>query len=157
MAGKEIVSLVGFSAGGEDFCIDILKVQEIIRMVDITRLPNTPEYVEGVINLRGHVIPVIDFRKRCKLQAKTEWAPEHRRIVVAAIGARTAGLIVDKVSQVVKLELQGITPTPEVAMGLNGDFISGIGKDCSGRLLILLNLEKLITQDELVDLEQAAA
>ncbi len=155
MAGNEFLHMVGFSVGDEQFCIDILKVQEIIRMVDITKIPNAPEYVEGIINLRGKVIPVIDFRKRCNLGAETEWDKQHTRIVVAAIGERTVGLVVDKVSQVLKLEQANIASTPDVVKGFNSDFISGVGKN-GDKLLILLDLEKLITQGELDDIEEAA-
>jgi purine-binding chemotaxis protein CheW len=141
--------------GDEQFCIDILKVQEIIRMVDITKIPNAPEYVEGIINLRGKVIPILDFRKRCKLNVGTEGEKQHKRIVVVAIGEKTVGLVVDKVSQVLKLEQVNISPTPDVVKGFNSDFINGVGKD-GDKLLILLDLEKLITQDELEDIEQVA-
>jgi purine-binding chemotaxis protein CheW len=155
MAGNEILHMVGFSVGNEEFCIEILKVQEIIRMVDITKIPNAPGYVEGIINLRGKVIPILDFRKRCNLSDETEWDKQHKRIVVAAIGERTVGLVVDKVSQVLKLEQANIASTPDVVKGFNSDFISGVGKD-GDKLLILLDLEKLITQGELDDIEQAA-
>jgi purine-binding chemotaxis protein CheW len=147
--------MVGFSVGDEEFCIDILKVQEIIRMVDITKIPNAPEYVEGIINLRGRVIPILDFRKRCNLCSELEWDKQHKRIVVAAIGERTVGLVVDKVSQVLKLEQANIASTPDVVKGSNSDFISGVGKD-GDKLLILLDLEKLITKGDLDEIEQAA-
>jgi purine-binding chemotaxis protein CheW len=155
MAGNEILHMVGFSVGNEQFCIDILKVQEIIRMVDITRIPSAPEYVEGVINLRGRVIPILDFKKRCKLFDGTEWDKQHKRIVVTAIGESTVGLVVDKVSQVLKLEQANISATPDVVKGLKTDFISGVGKD-GDNLLILLDLEKIITQGELDEIEQSA-
>lgn len=155
MGGNEILHMVGFSVGDEEFCIDILKVQEIIRLVDITKIPNAPEYVEGIINLRGRIVPILDFRKRCNLSGEAEWDNQHRRIVVAAIGEKTVGLVVDKVSQVLKLEQANIAPTPDVVKGFNSDFISGVGKD-GDKLLILLDLEKFITQEELDEIGQAA-
>jgi len=155
MAGSEILHMVGFSVGDEEFCIDILKVQEIIRMVNITNIPNAPEYVEGIINLRGRIIPILDFRKRCNLCGEAEWDKQHKRIVVAAIGERTVGLVVDNVSQVLKLDQANIASTPDVVKGFNSDFISGVCKD-GDKLLILLDLEKLITEGELDDIEQAA-
>jgi purine-binding chemotaxis protein CheW len=155
MAGNEVLHMVGFSAGDEQFCIDILMVQEIIRMVDITKIPNAPEYVEGIINLRGKIIPILDFKKRCNLVRETECSNQHKRIVVAAIGERTVGLVVDKVSQVLKLEQASISATPDVVKGFNSDFISGVGKD-GEKLLILLDLEKLISQGELDAMGQAA-
>src|SRR6185369_9264828 len=94
-----ILHMVGFAVGNEEFCVDILKVQEIIRMVAITAMPNAPDYVEGVINLRGKVIPVIDFRKRFHIFDGGEADGQSKRIVVVSIGDATIGLVVDKVSQ----------------------------------------------------------
>jgi len=145
MTSNEIVSMVGFAIGDEEFCLDILKVQEIIRLVEITRIPKAPNYVEGVINLRGKVIPIFDFRKRCGIFGGTEWEQQHKRIVVTSVGERTIGLIVDKVSQVRKLVQDEITRTPAAVKGFDSDFISGVGKD-GEKLLIILNLEELITQ-----------
>jgi len=155
MASNEILHMVGFSVGDEEFCIDILKVQEIIRMVDITKIPSAPEYVEGIINLRGKVIPIFDFRKRCSLYGGKEWDHQHKRIVVTSVGESTVGLIVDKVSQVLKLEEASISETPDVVKGFNSDFISGVGRQ-GDKLLILLDLEKLITQGELENMKQVA-
>lgn len=155
MTSNEMLHMVGFSVGDEEFCIDILKVQEIIRLVDITKIPNAPEYVEGVIDLRGKVIPIFDFRKRCNLYGGKEWGIQHKRIVVTSVGERTVGLIVDNVSQVLKLEQGGISATPDVVKGFNADFISGVGRQ-GDKLLILLDLEKLITQDELEYMKQVA-
>jgi purine-binding chemotaxis protein CheW len=155
MTSGEILHMVGFSVGKEEFCVDILKVQEIIRMMEITKIPNAPDFVEGVINLRGKVIPIIDFGKRCNLYAMGEGDENHRRIVVVSIGERTVGLVVDKVSQVIKLEAEQISSTPGVAKGYNSDFISGVGKS-GDKLLILLDLEKLFTRGELDDIDLAA-
>lgn len=124
-------------------------------MVDITKVPNAPEYVAGLINLRGKVIPIIDFRKRCKLYGGTELDNQHKRIVVTSVGEKTVGLIVDKVSQVLKLEKGKIDPTPDVVKGVNSEFISGVGQN-DDTLLILLDLEKLILHDELETIENAA-
>jgi purine-binding chemotaxis protein CheW len=155
MSASDIFHMVGFSVGSEEFCIDILKVQEIIRMLEITKIPNAPDHVEGVISLRGRVIPIIDFRKRCSLYDEVECANDQKRIIVATIGARTIGLVVDKVSQVLKLEQDQVSTTPDVVKGFNSDFISGVGK-CDDKLLILLDLEKMFTQGELAGIDQAA-
>jgi purine-binding chemotaxis protein CheW len=139
MANNEILHMVGFSVGDLQFCIDILKVQEIIRMVEITKMPNTLEYVEEIINLRGRVIPIIDFRKRCNPGGDSEWDPHLKRIVVAAIVERTIGLVVDKVSQVLNLEQADITPSPDVIKGLGGRKASAFRMEsiAQGRSLIL--------------------
>jgi len=155
MANGETLHMVGFSVGNEEFCVDILKVQEIIRMMEITKIPNAPDFVEGVINLRGRVIPIIDFGKRCNLYGTGDVDENHRRIVVVGIGEKIIGLVVDKVSQVIKLEQEQISSTPGVAKGYNSEFISGVGKS-GDKLLILLDLEKLFMQGELDDIDIAA-
>ncbi len=153
--GGEVLQLVGFTVDNEEFGVEILKVQEIIRMVDITRVPNAPEFVEGVINLRGKVIPVIDFRKRFHLYGVVEDNRKAQRIVVVALAGITIGLVVDRVSQVIKLGLDQIAETPGSVKGYDSESISGIGK-LGERLLILLDLEKLFGQGELEGLAQAA-
>jgi purine-binding chemotaxis protein CheW len=155
MASGNILHMVGFSIGKEEFCIDILKVQEIIRMMEITRIPNAPDFIEGVINLRGKVIPIIDFGKRCNLSGGNEVDENHRRIVVVAIGEKTVGLVVDRVSQVIKLEEEQISSPPDVVKSCNSEFISGVGK-CGDKLLILLDLERLFAQGDLDRIDTAA-
>lgn len=136
---------VGFTVGKEEFCVDILKVQEIIRMVPITSMPNAPEFVEGVINLRGKIIPVIDFRKRFHIYDSLEGDEESRRIIVVSFGAVNVGIIVDKVSQVLKISEDQISPTPDVVRGYDSDYIRGVAR-VGDRLIILLELEQLFSQ-----------
>lgn len=136
---------VGFTVGKEEFCIDILKVQEIIRMVPITSMPNAPEFVEGVINLRGKIIPVIDFRKRFHIYESLEGDEESRRIIVVSFGTVNVGIIVDKVSQVLKVSEDQISPTPDVVRGYDSDYIRGVAR-VGDRLIILLELEQLFSQ-----------
>ena len=152
---SDVLHMVGFSVGNEEFCVDILKVQEIIRMVAITAMPNAPDYVEGVINLRGKVIPVIDFRKRFHIFDGTEADSQSKRIVVVSIGNATIGLVVDKVSQVLKITADQISPTPTVAKGYDADSIIGVGR-IGEKLLIILDLDKLFSEGELSDMSAAA-
>ena len=154
-AASSTLHMVGFSVGSEEFCVDILKVQEIIRMVAITAMPNAPDYVEGVINLRGKVIPVIDFRKRFHIFDGKEADSQSKRIVVVSIADATIGLVVDKVSQVLKLTTDQISPTPTVAKGYDADSIIGVGR-IGEKLLIILDLEKLFSDGELSDMSDAA-
>ncbi len=151
----QTLHMVGFTVGSEEFCVDILKVQEIIRMVPITSMPNAPDYVEGVINLRGKVIPIIDFRKRFHIFETTTVEEQHRRIVVVSIGSATIGLVVDQVSQVIKLSADQISPTPAVAKGYEADAIIGVGR-IGEKLLIILDLEKIFSDAELAGMESAA-
>ncbi len=147
--------LVSFTVGRERFGVDILAVQEIIRMVEITKMPSAPEYVEGIINLRGKVIPVVDFRKRFNMDADHGGDNQDRRIVVGDFAGVTIGLIVDEVSHVIKLAGEEISPPPGMVMGVDSTFIRGVGKLKYG-LLILLSLEKLFSPGQLEEISQAA-
>lgn len=140
--------MVGFTVGEEEFCVDILKVQEIIRMVKITHMPNAPDYVEGIINLRNRIIPVIDFRKRLHFSEAGEPKEQDRRIVVVSFGKTLVGIIVDKVSQVMKISPDQITATPEVIKGYESECLMGVGR-VNDRLIVLLDLDRMFNQDEL--------
>jgi purine-binding chemotaxis protein CheW len=156
MAGAlEQQHLVGFSVGGEEFGIDILRVQEIIRMMDITHIPRAPEFVEGVINLRGRVIPVVDFRRRFRLDQESTVSTESRRIVVIEVAGVTIGFIVDGVSEVRKLTQDQIAPAPPVVRGKGGEAIAGVGM-VSDRMIILLDIDRFFSTDELGEVAQAA-
>ena len=138
---SEIYQLVTFNLGNEEYAVDILKVQEINRMIEITSIPNARSYVEGVINLRGKVIPIINLRKRFGLDSKE--LNSHSRIIVVDIGT-SIGLIVDSVSEVLRLSSDTVEPPPPMTAG-NGsaEYIKGVGK-LPDRLLILLDIEKLL-------------
>lgn len=135
------LQLVSFNIGTEEFGVDILKVQEINRMVDITKVPQAPHYVEGVINLRGKVIPIVDLRKRFNLELKEY--DKNTRIVVVDIGGNIMGMIVDSVSEVLRLPSNTIEPPPEIVTGINSEYIKGVAK-LDDRLLIFLDLSKVI-------------
>ncbi len=138
---SDVLQLVSFKLGNEEYAVDILKVQEINRMVEITSIPNVPYYVEGVINLRGKVIPVINLRKKFGLESKKNDA--HSRIMVVDVGA-TVGLIVDSVSEVLRLSSETVEPPPPLTSGSGSEYIKGVGK-LEDRLLILLDIEKFLS------------
>ena len=142
----ELLQLVSFRIGSEEFGVDILKVQEINRMVEITRVPQAPHYVEGVINLRGKVIPIVDLRKRFNLEVKEY--DKNTRIVVVDIGGNIMGMVVDSVSEVLRLPISTIEPPPEIAAGVNSDYIKGVAK-LEDRLLIFLDLSRVIEFEEM--------
>jgi len=149
MAGNISTSelqLVSFNIGSEEFGVDILKVQEINRMVEITKVPQAPHYVEGVINLRGKVIPVIDLRKRFNLEVKEH--DKDTRIVVVDINNNIMGMIVDAVSEVLRLPADTIEPPPELVTGVNSEYIKAVAK-LEDRLLIFLDLSKVIDAEEI--------
>ena len=150
---REVLQLVSFNLGQEEFAVDILKVQEINRMVEITRVPKAPDFVEGVINLRGKVIPVIDLRKRFGLPPGER--TKQTRIVVVDMDGRTIGLIVDAVSEVLRLPADTIEPPPPIVAGIDADYIRGVGK-LEDRLLILLDLNRILTPQEKAMMETAA-
>lgn len=139
-AGEEL-QLVSFNIGSEEFGVDILKVQEINRMVEITRVPQTPHYVEGVINLRGKVIPIIDLRKRFNLEVRAY--DKNTRIVVVDIKGMVMGMIVDAVSEVLRLSSNTIESAPDIVTGVNADYIKGVAK-LEDRLLIFLDLSRVV-------------
>jgi len=149
----ELLQLVSFEVGEEEFAVPILSVQEINRIMQITRVPQSPVYVEGVINLRGKIIPVIDLRKRFGL-GKLEDSKDVR-IIVVEVASRVLGFTVDRVNEVLRINSSIIEPPPSMVSGQDTDYVQGVGK-MDDRLLILLNLEKLFTADEMAQLEQAA-
>src|SRR5512140_1735909 len=140
-AGSDEMQLVSFNIGSEEYGVDILKVQEINRMVEITKVPQAPHYVEGVINLRGKVIPIIDLRKRFNLQVKQY--DKSTRIVVVDINGHIMGMIVDAVSEVLRLPASTIEPPPDIVTGVNAEYIRGVAK-LEDRLLIFLDLTKVV-------------
>ncbi|MBI5902138.1 MAG: chemotaxis protein CheW [Deltaproteobacteria bacterium] len=142
---KEVLQLVTFRLGSEEFSMDILKVQEIIRHMDLTRVPRTPDFVDGVINLRGRVIPVIDLRKRFGMSADERTS--ETRIIVADVDNSIVGLKVDAVSEVLRLPSDTVEPPPLLVKGAESDYIKGVGK-LEGRLIILLDIGKILSKTE---------
>ncbi len=142
----ELLQLVTFSIGEEEFGVNILKVQEIIRTMEITKVPRAPEFVVGVINLRGKVIPIIDLRRRFGLAFK---APDkNTRIIVIEINSIIVGFVVDAVSEVLRIPTSTVEPPPPVVAGVDSDYVSGVGK-LHDRLLILLDLDKLLSSEDI--------
>ncbi len=139
------VHLVTFNLG-EEYGVPIKQVQEIIRVGSITIVPNSPSYMEGVINLRGRVLPVLNLRKRLKLSE--EKITKTSRIVVTEVGSKVIGLLVDSVSHVIKVPAEAIESAPEEVLEIDSDYITGVGK-LKNRLIILLDLEKLLRSDKI--------
>jgi purine-binding chemotaxis protein CheW len=147
--GGEVLQLVSFSVGQEEFGVDILKVREINRMVEITRVPNASEFVSGVINLRGKVIPVIDLRRRFGIGKKDN--DKNTRIIVVELAGRVIGFVVDAVNAVLRIPRSVTEPPPPMVAGIGSECITAIGK-LEDRLLILLDLERVLTVEEDVQL-----
>lgn len=136
-----------FKLVDQDYGIEILKVQEIKGWSQVTPLPNSPEYIKGVLNLRGTIVPVIDLRLRFNLE-EAEY-DSFTVIVVVNVGGRLAGLVVDSVSDVINLKSEQRCDTPEFEGQINRQFIEGLG-EIGEKLFILLNAEKLV-DDEALD------
>lgn len=143
------MQIVSFKNGNEEFGINIMRVKEIIRIQNITKVPQMPGYIEGIINLRGIVLPVIDLRKRFELPAKDY--TEQTRIVVVDIEGRIVGFIVDSVHEVLRLTEEQIGPAPEIIAGISRKYLYGIGK-LDNRLIMLLELNQILTEDEKIKL-----
>lgn len=142
----ELIQLVSFNLDQEEYGVDVLKVREIIRMPIVTRVPNTPGYVEGVINLRGKVVPIICMRRKFGLFESEN--DKQTRIMVMDMEGELMGFIVDAVSEVIRISSSEIQPSPAmVAGGIDQECIAGVINQ-SERLLVLLNLEKMFSRDE---------
>ncbi len=142
----ELMQLVSFCLGQEEYAVHVLRVIEIIRLPAVTRVPNAPHYVEGVINLRGSVIPLVSMRKRFSLDS-VEHGKSTRTMIVEVAG-ELIGFIVDSVSEVIRVaESEVRPPPPVVAGGVEQECVSGVINK-SGRLLIMLDPEKIFSRDE---------
>ena len=146
-----------FSLAGEEYGIGILKVKEIIGMMNITPVPQTPEFVKGVINLRGKVIPVVDLRLRFALEAAAY--TERTCIIVVEVAGQSGsvmmGIVVDAVSEVLNIRGADIENTPAFGVRLNTDFILGMAK-AAGGIKILLDIDRVLSSEDLVAVRRAA-
>lgn len=140
----DLLQLVSFRVGAEEFGLDILRVQEIIRLQQLTRVPASPGFMDGVINLRGKVIPVISLRKLFGLADMAY--DKQTRIVVVEVKGSVLGFIVDSVSEVLRIPAATVEPPPRLGK-VEREYVSGVGR-LDDRLLILLNLERLMSSSE---------
>ncbi|RJQ45444.1 MAG: chemotaxis protein CheW [Nitrospiraceae bacterium] len=145
MVNDQVLQLVTFTLEKEEYAVNILNVQEINRINEITRVPNAPDYVEGVINLRGKVIPVINLRKKFGLYNKE--TDESSRVIIMDIMGVTYGLIVDSVSEVLRIPSDIVEPPPPMASSMTSMYIKGIAK-LENRLIIFVDIDKLLGQLE---------
>ncbi|HHY15455.1 MAG TPA: purine-binding chemotaxis protein CheW [Firmicutes bacterium] len=142
--------LVVFRLHNEEFGVEITDVREIVKPRHITRLPHVADYIEGVTNLRGEVIPVICLRKRFGLDAQQD--TQDTRIIILEINDNMVGFIVDAVTETLRLAEEAIEPPPSSIAGLRADYLAGVGK-LDDRLLILLEVDKILTSEEQIQLQ----
>jgi purine-binding chemotaxis protein CheW len=143
----ELIQLVSFMLADEEYGVEVLKVREIIRMPTITKMPNTPQYVEGIINLRDRVIPIISMRKRFGLMENEN--NQHTRIIIMDVAGNLTGFIVDSVSEVIRIRSSEIQPPPSMVLsgGIGQEFITGVFNHAD-RLLIIMDVDRMFTDDE---------
>lgn len=135
------IHIVGFQIGGETYGVPIASLHEIVRVPEITAVPDAPDYMEGVINLRGKIVSVIDLRKR--FHQKQTTSSRRNRILVVAFKGRLCGLIVDSASEVIKIPASDVEPSTTVFQDGASNAITGLGK-YKGRLIVLLDVSRLL-------------
>ena len=150
-AGSEFLA---FKLGAEEYGIDILKVQEIRGYEAVTRIANAPEFIKGVINLRGIIIPVVDMRIKFKLG--TPVYDQFTVVIILNIGGRIMGMVVDSVSDVTTLTSDQVKPAPEMGTAFNSDYLMGLGT-IDERMLILIDIDKLMSSSEMGLVDKLAA
>ncbi len=143
-AAEHETQVVTFQLAKEEYAIDILQVQEIVMIIPITRMPKAPHFIEGIVNLRGQMIPIIDMRKRFSLPEAMH--DSDTRIIIVDIG-EIVGMVVDGVRDVIRLPDSAISPPPPMIQGISADYLKGIGQ-FDERLLIMPDLEKVLTAEE---------
>ncbi len=149
------LQLVVFNIGREEFGVEITKVQEIIRMTSITGIPQAPDYIRGIINLRGRIIVVLNLNVIMGMETKEQ--DENTRIIVANIDETIMGFIVDSVSEVIRLPEDNVEPAPAViASKIGTEYVMGVGK-LEDRLLILLDLDRILGKSQLLGVREISA
>ena len=149
LSGRTL-QVVSFALGSEEYGVDIAQVQEINRMVAITRVPRAPQFMEGVINLRGQLIPIVDLRTRFGMERAER--TKNTRIVVTEIGSKRLGIVVDSVSEVLRIPVDQIEGAPDLVAGVDTEYIRGVGK-MDDRLIIMLDLARVISASEKTELQ----
>ena len=152
---EENLHLVTFELSGEEFGVDIMQVSEVIPVPRITRIPQAPECIKGLINLRGKILVVIDLNKRLGFSSKE--TDSLSRIIIVEIRDTVIGMLVNSVKEVMRLSLSSIEPTPEMIKSkINAEYLTGVGK-AGNRLLILLNLARVLGEEEIEELNKLSS
>lgn len=152
--GKDSKKFVTFELGEEEFGADVMQIKEISRMKETTSVPTAPSFVEGVINLRGTITPIIDLRRRLGLE-EAEYDSE-TRIVIAELDDQFTGMIVDTVTDVLEIPEEDVDPTPGlVTTEVSEEYLKGVGKVGEDRLVVLLDLSRVLSREELEEVKNA--
>lgn len=152
---EENLHLVIFELSGEEFGVDIMQVSEVTPVPRITRIPQAPECIKGLINLRGKILVVIDLNKRLGFPSKE--TDSMSRIIIVEVKDTVLGMLVNSIKEVMRLSLSSIEPTPEMIKSkINAEYLTGVGK-IGNRLLILLNLAKVLGEEEIEELQELSS
>jgi len=152
-AKKNLSQFVGFQVAGQEYAFRIEQIQEIVILDKVTKTPQVPDYVEGVSNLRGSIIPIINLRRLFGLEPKP--VDEQTRTIVVNIGQRTMGCTVDMVSQVMRIPDEDIQPAPETVTANGAGYVAGFARQ-NGRLMVLLDIDELLDPKKLEQVSQSA-
>lgn len=145
---------LAFTLGKEEYGVQILKVQELRGYEAVTRIANTPEFVKGVINLRGTIVPIVDMRIRFQLGEPTY--DQFTVVIILNVAGRIVGMVVDSVSDVISLKPEQVKPAPDMGSSLNGDYLIGLGT-VDERMLILIDIDRLMSSPEMGLINMSAA
>lgn len=151
--GEQNLQIITFTVGSEEYGLDISSITEVIRPLSVTPFPHMPRFVEGVINLRGVIIPVVDLRKRFGLQARQDNLRSMRIVIIRGATSGLLGLIVDGVREVLLVPQSSIAPPPEAATGKAADFIAGVAK-VADRLVVQVDIHRILSREERASLSE---
>ena len=148
---SQTISLVTFKISNETYAIDIMEVNEIVKLTEITPIPNAPDFVDGIITLRGQIIPIVDLNKRFNFAPRTYTEEDElfRAIVIIRVQDMTIGILIDQVNRVIPVNRDQIQPPPQMVSGVGAEFISGVVKQ-NDNLFVILDIQKLFSKKELL-------
>jgi len=149
---REELQFIVFTVGDEKFGVDVKQAREIIPSTELTKVPNSPDFVLGVINLREEIIPIIDLKQKLRLNSDSR-SNQDEKIIIVELDNNLIGMKVDNVSEMIRLYTSDIADPPKIVKGINRDYLSGVGK-LGDKLLILLDLDKILSQKEIDELDQ---
>ena len=153
LASDSEIQLVMFSVSGEKYAIDIMKAKEIIKPVKVTPLPDVPEFIKGVINLRGMLLPVISLKERLGIANENiEELGHEARIILVAMEKMVVGIFVDSVEEIIRVQLKDIQAPPRIAKGIGSEYLQGICR-MEEEALVLLDLNKILSSSEKIMME----
>lgn len=148
---NRVISFVTFKISNESYAIDIMEVNEIVKLLEITPIPNAPDFVDGIITLRGEIIPIVDLNKRFNFAPReyTEEDELYRAIVIIRVQDMTIGILIDQVNRVIPIESNQIQAPPQMISGIGAEYISGVVKQ-KDNLFVILDIQKLFSKKELM-------